>query len=207
MCGSRFYPGTAETSYAVNGMGSERMTLKEMRLALGLTQGELAEMFREEGIGKGIDKALISKIEAGTVFPSEAMIEACCNRLFSPADERNNAKGITTQSETKTAQNGDLSLEEEVVLDRLMQTDIDHRLTRSEVSLLIAQTDRQARKLIEGLRAKGYRIGSGLGRKGYWLITGESEYKAFRAEYSARAFAVHKTVRAMDETVRGQISL
>ena len=114
------------------------MTLKEMRLALGLTQGELAEMFREEGIGKGIDKALISKIEAGTVFPSEAMLQACCNRLFRPADERNEAKGITTQSETKTSQNGDLSLEEEVILDRLMQTDIDHRLTRTEVGLLTA---------------------------------------------------------------------
>ena len=207
MCGSRFYPGTAEESDAAYGMGSERMTLKEMRLALGLTQGELAEMFREEGIGKGIDKALISKIEAGTVFPSEAMLEACCNRLFSPADERNDAKGITTQSETKTSQNGDLSLEEQTILDRLEQTDVDHRLTRSEIVLLIGGKDREARKWIERLRYKGYRIGSGLGRSGYWLIDSESEYKRFRAEYASRAYAVHKTVQAMDNAVRGQISL
>ena len=207
MCGSRFYPGTAETSNAVNGMGSERMTLKEMRLALGLTQGELAEMFKEEGIGKGIDKALISKIEAGTVFPSEAMLETCCNRLFSPADERNNTKGITTQSETKTAQNGDLTLEEQTILDRLEQTDVDHRLTRSEIVLLIGGKDREARKWIERLRYKGYRIGSGLGQSGYWLIDSESEYKRFRAEYASRSYALHKTVQAMDNAVRGQISL
>ena len=183
------------------------MTLKEMRAALGMTQGELAQMFVEAGLGRGIDKALISKIEAGTVEPTYAMLEACCNRLFRPADERNEAKGITTQSETKSSQNGDLSLEEEVILDRLMQTDIDHRLTRTEVGLLTAQSDRQARKLIEGLRAKGYRIGSGLGEKGYWLIDSEIEYKHFRAEYASRAYTVHKTVQAMDRAVKGQISL
>lgn len=183
------------------------MTLKEMRIALGMTQGELAEMFKEDGLGKGIDKALISKIEAGTVEPTYAMLEACCNRLFSHADERKTDKGITTQNGTKTPQNGDLSLEEQVVLDRLEETDVDHRLTRSEIVLIIGGTDRAARKLIEGLRYKGYRIGSGLGRSGYWLIDSESEYKQFRAEYASRAYAVHKTVQAMDNAVRGQISL
>lgn len=183
------------------------MTLKEMRTALGMTQGELAQMFVEAGLGKGIDKALISKIEAGTVEPTSAMLEACCNRLFSPADERKADKGITTQNGTKTSQNGDLSLDEQVVLDCLEKTDVDHRITRSEIGQIIGQKDRAARKLIEGLRVKGYRIGSGLGEKGYWLIDSEIEYRQFRAEYASRAYAVHKTVQAMDRAVKGQISL
>lgn len=178
--------------------------IKAYRKDRGLTQRELAEEMSK--VFPGVDKALISKMENGLCEPTEEMREWCCNTSNRPIGERNDAVWEVYLPESEASQMGYLSPLEQEILDRLQETDIDHRLTRSHLWSLFG-SDRMNRRAIETLRSYGYRIGSGLGAEGYWLIRDDEEYKRFSKEYSSRAYKVMKTKSAMDNYVEGQIRL
>ena len=66
--------------------------------------------------------------------------------------------------------------------------------------------DRHIRESVERLRKQGVLIcdmGDGVGR---YLPETVEEYRAFRAKYSSRAFAIIDTVREMDEAAKSEWS-
>lgn len=178
---------------------------KSYREAKGLTQKELAEEMRTEF--PWVDESLMSKMANGKCAPTEAMQTWACKCLNSLLERQKGAKGIDGQYPTKSSETADLTPLEMRVYEFLLNTDIDHRITRMGLMRITGMKDRQARDVIEGMRAKKLRIGSGLGKEGYWLIEDEAEYESFIREYSSRAYTVLKNKTAMDNYVKGQIRI
>lgn len=182
---------------------SEGNLIKAYREASGLSQRELAEEMAKTF--PGVDKALISKMENGLCEPTEEMRAWCCNGINRLADERKQSEGSIPRSAISGFEKGYFTAFEQSILDRLANTDIEHRVTRGMLVALFGSSDRAVRKAIENLRASGIRVGSGLGDKGYWLIKDENEYKRFIAEYTSRAYAVIGNKFAMDGYTEGQM--
>lgn len=178
--------------------------IKLFRDVYSYTQAELAEEMKPEF--PWVDKALISKIESGKCDPTEEMIEWCCNRANELSAEPERLDWEIYQEDGFVSVGPYLEPLEQTILEYLENTDIDHRLTRSHLWSLFG-SDRMNRRAIENLRSYGYRIGSGLGAEGYWLIKSEEEYKRFIKEYSSRAYKVLKNKAAMDRYTEGQIRI
>ena len=179
--------------------------IKEYRERKGLTQPELVKEMKEDF--PWVDPSLISKMESGKCKPTDEMYEWACKRLNALIER--DLDGICTiyPSEENPSETVDFTPLMQKVYEALEDTDSDHRLSRGHLMKLTGMNDRQSRKLIEDMRGMGIRIGSMCGGSGYWLITSESEYKSFSAEYSSRAYKVMRNKAAMDRFTEGQIRI
>ena len=108
------------------------------------------------------------------------------------------------QPKKNEAEIADLSKEAKAALE-LMQT-FCNPITRSILRQLLDVSDREARRAIEELREHGYRVISSSRTQGYWLAKSENDYKAFRAEYAAKAETYLRRLRAMDAHTEGQVA-
>ena len=93
------------------------------------------------------------------------------------------------------------------VLELLKKASIYTPMDRRVSARWLGVSEREIRKRIEELRREGYRIVSSSINGGYWLATTDEEYTRFRAEYISRATKIFETVKAMDNSVNGQIGL
>ena len=93
------------------------------------------------------------------------------------------------------------------VLELLKKASIYTPMDRRVSARWLGVSEREIRKRIEELRREGYRIVSSSINGGYWLATTDEEYARFRAEYISRATKIFETVKAMDNSVNGQIGL
>lgn len=179
--------------------------IKEYREMKGITQTELvAEM---KPTFPWMDASLISKMENGLCEPTAEVREWICKAEKSLVDERLAGICIVYPPEEKTAETADFSPLMRMVYEALLDTDIDHRLSRYRLSKLTGKSDRKAREIIEELRGIGIRVGSESGAEGYWLIHSEEEYKTFIKQYCSRAYTIIDHKNAMDNYVEGQIRI
>ena len=179
--------------------------IKEYRERKGLTQPELVREMKEDF--PWVDTSLISKIEHGKCQPTDAMYEWACKRINALIER--DLDGICTiyPSEEKTSETVDFTPLMRRVYEALQSTDIDHRLTRRDLSRLTGLTDRRSRDIIEELRSEGIRVGSELGGEGYWLCQTDEEYIRFSKQYASRAYKVLANKSAMDRHTEGQIRI
>lgn len=146
------------------------MTFKRYRMENNLKQMELVDLMRESGVE--ITQPTLSLIENDKLEPTVAQ-----------------AAWLAGVSEA----NRDLSTEEEVMLEIL--TNAEEPVTRHYLRLRLGFTDRHNRKLIEGLRQKGYWIVAENG--GYALTKDPEEFKRWSTKYTNYARAILKTDAAM----------
>ena len=181
------------------------LLIKEYREAKNLTQMGLVVEMRPHF--PWVDVPLISKIESGKCMPTPSMEEWACKSLYDLLESERLSDGVVDRLKDKVSENADFTPLMAKVYEALKQTDKDNRLTRAKLVKITGIDDRRSRDLLEEMRAKGIRIGSGQGKEGYWLIRSELEYKKFIAEYSSRAYTVLKNKSAMDNYVEGQIRI
>ena len=93
------------------------------------------------------------------------------------------------------------------VLELLKKASIYTPMDRRVSARWLGVSEREIRKRIEELRRDGHRIVSSSTNGGYWIATTDEEYTRFRAEYISRATKIFETVKAMDNSVNGQIGL
>lgn len=179
--------------------------IREYRELKGISQKALAKEMSKDF--PGVDHSLISKMENGLCEPTIPMSDWVCKALNELLESLNLSRGVDVRIDTKTSDIGDLTPLEHKVYVFMKLTSEDNRISRTELAMLTKLDDRGARDIIESLRKKGIRIGSGCGRKGYWLCRSEQEYRKFISEYSSRAYTVLKNKSAMDGYVEGQIRL
>lgn len=146
------------------------MTFKQYRTENNLKQTELVDLMRESGVE--ITQPTLSLIENDKLEPTVA--QAAWLAGVAGAD-----RGLTT--------------EEEMILDIL--SNAEGPITRGFLRLRLGFTDRHNRKLIEGLRQKGYWVISEDG--GYKLTTDPDEFRRWSMKYTNYARAILKTDAAM----------
>ena len=171
----------------------------------GITQPELVKELKP--LFPWIDVSLISKMENGLCEPTAEVREWACKAINALIEERLRGVAREYPPEEKTSETVDFSPLMRKVYEALLDTDIDHRLSRRELMKLTSRDDRKSREVIEELREVGIRVGSMCGGSGYWLIHSEEEYRRFDAEYTSRAYKVMKNKAAMDRYVEGQIRI
>ena len=164
------------------------MTLAEYRKLRGITQPKLAEELSE--ITPGIDAPLISKMERGICAPSLEIQE------YLDAQEAIIGQDVIELNGTEAD-----------IFYALLPCSYDNRRTRQELSIMTKMSDRAVRRTIENMRLKGIRICSDSDYAGYYITTDESEYMMFRGTMIARLKSLAKTIKAMDNYTKGQISL
>ena len=186
------------------------MNLLDYRTEYDLTQTELAEELKP--ICPGIDRVLISKIEAGICAPTKE-VELYIERKTreKPCAHRNIERKIESRyiyrPQEKIAQIDDFDPLEELVLGALKTATKERPFTRAALKDLTGMKDSRARDLIGRLRDRGYRVVGSAGTKGYWIAKDESEYIAFRREYERKAMTYLSRLKAMDGYTEGQTSM
>lgn len=77
------------------------------------------------------------------------------------------------------------------------------RTSMKEFGSIFNLSTREVRKLIEGMRRKGIRIGSD--HRGYYLCNNEKEFQTFLKSYTAQAKSILSIAQAMKGNNNGQI--
>ena len=145
------------------------MTFKQYRTENNLKQTELVDLMRESGVE--ITQPTLSLIENDKIEPTVAQAAWLA--------------GVA-------GANRDLTAEEEMLLDILYNA--DGPVTRAGLRLRLGFTDRHNRKLIEGLRQKGFWV---VEENGYFLTEDPEVFKRWSMKYTNYARAILKTDAAM----------
>lgn len=177
--------------------------VKEYRKAKGISQKELADELRP--IVPTIDNVLISKMETGACSPSYEVMEYLFSAFANGVSEEKD--WWTINSSTNEFPPLKMSNSAYAVLRALGDRTKESAASRQELSNLTGICDRNVRAAIEELRKNGFRIMSNSRSKGYWIARTSEEYRELRNEYIARIRSCTQTLKAMDESVPGQMTI
>lgn len=157
--------------------------LKELRIAKGLTQNELANKLRKAD--PTVNQARISWLENGDVYAGEKLMKALSEALECPEDALYTgvetvfvpAKGIVHSDTTET-------------LARILAFGAENAIPRA---VLIAKTgwpDRELRKNVEKARREGLVIANDQKGGGYYRPDKKEEYARLHKQNQNRAMAI-----------------
>lgn len=178
------------------------MTVKEYRQKNHLKQAELVEQIA--GFCPEIDVPLLSKIERGIVEPPKVLQEYVDNGLANDSNARKNEKGTTYQSTLEKLLN---EPNYRIIYEMIASASFTRPMDKRALALRTKLTEREVRRIIGEFRKSGIRIGTCSGKKGYWLCQGEYEYNLLRNDLKARAMDLLRTIKAMDNSMEGQVEM
>ena len=180
--------------------------LQQYRQSQGLTQAQLAYMLKKD-LGMPYSAPLISRIERGVVSMPQNVEQYIAFKIAEkPFTNRSDARKAdewtnTPCSEIKSLKSANLR----IAYLLLKSASRVRPISRSDLAKELRTSDREARRLVEELRSKGFRIASDSRHYGYWLCKTDEEYKEFRARYASSAYKILKNLSAMDAKTEGQI--
>lgn len=155
------------------------MTFKEYRHKYHLKQTELVAIMNEYGVD--ISQPHLSLIENGKMDPT--------------LEQSAWLAGVTGDSE------GFLTTEEEQMLEFLKTASQTYPITRRSLSAW-NRSDRENRKTIANLRAKGYWIVEN--KEGYYITDDPEVFKEWSIRYTAYARTILRTEAAMRKRLMGR---
>lgn len=160
---------------------------------MGLSQGQMAALISESI--KGIDRALISKMETGLCEPSAELREWLRKACAQPSDEPNSITWVTLRDAEKRLLNGELQAQ---IYKALETSSFDYPVTRTVLRLRTGRSDRKIRKAIADMRQAGILIVASSSGQGYWLAQTDEDIAILRHEYTARLRACSKILRTIE---------
>lgn len=169
--------------------------LKELRQARGMTQAQLAE--RIKGRVPSASQAVISMIENGDVYPTEAMLDALCDALEVPEAE------IFDGAEAIFIPAAEIPHSEAtMILANVLKFGRKNAQSRPELAALLGWTDRALRKNIERARQEGVVIANDQDGGGYYFPETRAELERQFKQNESRAMAILRQQKHLRKALR-----
>lgn len=171
--------------------------IKERRLALGLTQPQVASMLK--AVDPRMDVAMVSRIENGVCLPTAkvlasltTILQADVSELF-PADEVLAMRELEADTEPQEA-----SWSER--LKKAIPYGRENAIRRDDLAYALGVSDRSLRKSIENARAAGMLINNDGDGKGYYQSDDTEDLVRQYRQDTSRALSIlyrRKTIRRL----------
>lgn len=163
--------------------------LREMRLARGMTQTDLAKAVRYAD--PAVDQTMISVLERGELYPSEKLRDALCEALgCSEAELYDGVEALFVPSAER--EYSDTTRILEAVFANQSAKHISRNRLRQQIrewcGMIIS--DRTMRKWVEKARQEGMVIGNDQDGNGYYLPESASELEGIYRQNQHRAMAI-----------------
>ena len=156
--------------------------LRELRIAKGMTQLELAKRVREAD--PTVDQSGISFLERGDIYPGEKLMAALCTALEVPEE------AIYTGIETAFIPAVEVVHSQTTeVLARILEYGSENAIPRAALVELTGWPDRELRKNIQKARAEGMVIANDQDGNGYYRPNTREELERCYAQSRSRTLA------------------
>lgn len=172
--------------------------LKELRIAAGMKQSELAKICQQTD--SRIEVGMISRFENGVCLPTPAVAKALASSLRCDISE---LYDVPEQMYLPGILASDAPVEPEIMdVTSLIAylTEADKPIKRGELSVLMDRPDRMVRRIIEEARNDGYLIANN--GDGYFLATSLDDIRRHYNTENARAVSIFKRLRRCREILK-----
>lgn len=169
--------------------------LKEFRQAKGMTQAQLASMIKAEV--PSASQAVISMLEQGDVYPTEAMMEALSRVLEIPEDEIFNGAEAVFIPAAEIPHS-----EATMILASVLKFGKKNAQSRPELASLLGWSDRILRKNIERARQEGVVIANDQDGGGYYFPETREELERQFKRNESRAMAILRQQKHLRKALR-----
>lgn len=171
--------------------------IKDRRVALGMTQPQLAEILKKTD--QRYDVAMVSRLECGVCLPPRNIQYALETALQVPLAELYDVDELLDMRCTDECIAAVEPSAEVVTLLHFLNYDKANGISRVELQVLMRQSDRQVRKIIEEARRDGFIICNEQDGSGYYLSDDPDEWEAQYRQDTSRALSIlarRKALRA-----------
>lgn len=170
--------------------------LRELRMAKGLTQLELAKRVREAD--PTVDQSSISFLERGDIYPGEKLMAALCSALECPED------AIYTGIEAAFIPAAEVVHSETTdALARILMFGAENAIPRAQLVALTGWPDRELRKNIEKARAEGMVIANDQKGGGYYRPATKEELMRQYQQSRSRTLAQLRQQKYIRRSLNG----
>lgn len=159
--------------------------IREMRIAKGLTQHDLAMRLRKAD--PTVNQARVSWLEKGDVYAGEKLMKALSEALECPEES------IYTGVETAFVPAADIVRSETTeALARILMFGAENAIKRAALIAMTGWPDRELRRNIEKARVEGLVIANDQNGKGYYRPNKREEFERLHRQNKSRALAILK---------------
>ena len=159
--------------------------LRELRIAKGLTQHELAMRLRKAD--PTVNQARISWLEKGDVYAGEKLMQALSEALECPEE------ALYTGVETAFVPATEIAHSQTTeVLARILTFGAENAIPRAALIMKTGWPDRELRRNIEKARVEGLVIANDQNGKGYYRPNKREEFARLHRQNKSRALAILK---------------
>lgn len=170
--------------------------LRELRMAKGLTQLELAKRVREAD--PTVDQSSISFLERGDIYPGEKLMAALCSALECPEE------AIYSGIETAFIPADEVVHSETTdVLARVLEFGAENAIPRAALVAVTGWPDRELRRNIEKARAEGMVIANDQKGGGYYRPATKEELLRQYAQSRSRTLAQLRQQKFIRRSLNG----
>lgn len=170
--------------------------LRELRMAKGLTQLELARRVREAD--PTVDQSSISFLERGDIYPGEKLMAALCSALECPEDAI--YSGIETAFIPAVQV---IHSETTDLLAQVLDFGAEKAISRKDLAARLGVNDRTMREWIERARAEGMVIANDQKGDGYYRPATKEELMRQYQQSRSRTLAQLRQQKYIRRSLNG----